>query len=244
MNLPRLISLCSGIGALELGLSYVEDFQTMIYVEKDPVARSVLYKGMGRGLHFAPVVSDIETLSIPQADIVCAGFPCQPFSTASRGRVRQKSLWPLVEQVILRSGATTVFCENVQRAPIETAAADLCRHGFHAAFGNLSAESLGAPHRRTRWWLVAHHDDAKQPAQSFDEKVARLREAPGFGWWEEDYRGVLGVDVRAAGTMDRLKLIGNSAVPFQAAAAWVLLNRELATARLGTSRQRPTRRLP
>src|ERR1043165_987437 len=76
------ISLCSGIGGLELGIASVVPIRTVCYVESEAYAAATLVARMEEGrLHPAPVWNDIRTFDGRPwrgvVDIVTAGYPCQ-----------------------------------------------------------------------------------------------------------------------------------------------------------------------
>ena len=86
-------------------------------------------------------------------DVVSGGFPCQAFSTASRGRRRARDLWQEMLRIVLECESRHVFAENVHRRPIETATRDLARVGYVVCYARVSAAVLGAPHRYALRWF-------------------------------------------------------------------------------------------
>jgi hypothetical protein len=90
----RTISVCSGIGGLDLGVSLATGGQarTVRYVERDAEAASCLVARMGEeGLDPAPVWDDLRTFdargarrSLGRIDGVIGGIPCQPHSLAGK----------------------------------------------------------------------------------------------------------------------------------------------------------------
>ena len=70
-------------------------------------------------LHTAPVWSNLRTF-VGDAwrghiNIVCAGYPCQPFSAAGKrlGSDDPRHLWPDVARILVETGAEWGFFENV-----------------------------------------------------------------------------------------------------------------------------------
>jgi DNA (cytosine-5)-methyltransferase 1 len=121
----RTISVCSGIGGLDLGVSLATGGQarTVRYVERDAEAASCLVARMGEeGLDPAPVWDDLRTFdargarrSLGRIDGVIGGIPCQPHSLAGKrgGQSDARDLWPEFRRVVRESGAWFVFLENV-----------------------------------------------------------------------------------------------------------------------------------
>lgn len=226
----RSISLCSGIGGIDIALHDVA--RTICYVERDTFAVDLLRRAMLRGeLHDAPVWDDLLSFDArawcDSVDLVVAGFPCQPFSTASRGRKVALDLWPECLRVIDESGASLAFAENVAADPIRRAAHDLLARGFRVAMAPLAASQLGAPHERPRWWLLADANRDGELLRSVHAEMARLSPADVAQQWARLPGDVLGVDDGIPRRMDRLRTLGNAVVPPQARFAFRLLAERL-----------------
>lgn len=174
----------------------------------------------------APVWGELSTFSgRPWAgiDFIAAGWPCRPFSTASRGRAREEDQWRSVRRVVSQARPQLVFLENVPRAPWGSVGDDLSRLGYRVASRVVCPSSLGAPHRRPRGFLLAHSDRQGKPRRPFDEEMARLQAVAGP--CGEDGAVDVGVDDGMARRMDRLRACGDGVVPLAAAYAF----RSLAT---------------
>lgn len=162
MNGPfRIVSLCSGIGGLELGLERAGLGQVVVQVEIDAACRRVLAR------HWPEAVrhDDLRTWEgkVPGAGpiLLCAGFPCQPYSKAGRGLAEEdpRDLWPAVARAIRLVGPQVVVLENVERLlqlGMGRVLGDLAALGFDAEWDCIPAASVGAPHLRDRVFLVAY----------------------------------------------------------------------------------------
>jgi len=210
----NVLDLCSGVGGIALGIKLaVPTARTVCYVEREAFCCEVLAHQMQASrLDAAPIWTDLGTFDGRPwrgvVDCVSAGFPCQRFSTASRGRTVAEDLWPHIIRVIEESRPSTVFLENVQRWPIGRASRCLSDLGYATAFDPFDSAEVGAAHRRRRWFLVAHLDRQGQLLSPVDDQVASLR-PPGTSHRHRDPARVLGVAVRPATRMDRLRAIGN-----------------------------------
>ena len=108
--------------------------------------------------------SDIRTFHpVPgSCDVVTGGFPCQPFSQAGkrRGEDDPRNMWPHTVRVLVESGASLGFFENVpgllSSGYFGTVLGDLAEAGFDAEWCVLGADDVGAPHRRKRLWILAY----------------------------------------------------------------------------------------
>jgi DNA (cytosine-5)-methyltransferase 1 len=156
-------------------------------------------------------------------DVVAGGFPCQPFSSASHGNATAVDLWPEMRRVVADVRPPWVFAENVIDRPIQRAADDLYALGYSTRYSRLDAADVGAPHRRKRWWLVAHADGDAKPSKPVHVAMARQSSIPGLAWWAEDISRTLGLDDGDADRMEQLETLGNGQVPILAAWAWRLL---------------------
>jgi DNA (cytosine-5)-methyltransferase 1 len=84
----RLGALFAGVGGLELGLENAFKVagvrvETVYQVELDDAARKVLKAHWPHARHYADITA-IETHSLPDADLIAGGFPCQDLSVAGR----------------------------------------------------------------------------------------------------------------------------------------------------------------
>jgi len=138
-------------------------------VEREAFAAATLVRAMEEGsLDTAPIWSDLRTFDAlawrGAVDLVVAGFPCQPVSCAGLRRAQrdERWLWPSVARCVRDSGSWGVFLENVPgivNRGMADVLEDLAGLGFSAEWDLLSAEDVGAPHRRVRWWCLAANAD-------------------------------------------------------------------------------------
>jgi DNA (cytosine-5)-methyltransferase 1 len=170
MDTPlRILSLCSGVGGLELGIAAAEPAARVVgYVERDAYAAGVLLARMEESaLERAPVwCGEIAELPLEpfaeRVDCVTAGFPCQPFSVAgARKRTSdERWIWPDIARVLLLVRPRLVFLENVPALAsggLGPVLGDLASLGFDAEWTVLRASDVGAPHQRARMFILAWH---------------------------------------------------------------------------------------
>ena len=179
-----VVSLFSGIGGLEIGLER-HGFETELFCEVDPAATAVLDEWYPE----VPLHDDIETLrSIPECDILTAGFPCQDLSLAGgkaglggrrsglvgevfrllRG-AKRKPRWLLFENVpymlILNRGAGMATLVDLLEA-----------EGYRWAHRVVDARSFGLPQRRQRVILLASRTEDPRDVLFADEGIPNLIE--------------------------------------------------------------------
>jgi DNA (cytosine-5)-methyltransferase 1 len=161
------IHLCSGYGGFELGFKLAGiDARTVAHVERDTYAAATLVARMAEAtLDQAPIWDDLTTFDGQawrgKVDCITAGFPCQPFSAAGKqlGVEDDRWIWPAIKRIIFDVGPSFVFLENVPqlvRGGLPFVLCDLAQLGFNAEWGLYSAAEVGAPHKRDRFWLLAH----------------------------------------------------------------------------------------
>jgi DNA (cytosine-5)-methyltransferase 1 len=230
----RGLALCAGIGGIELGLKIAlgERYRTVCYVEREAFCAATLVARMEeKALDSAPIWDDIETFDGSKwrgcVDIVTAGFPCQPFSTASRGRAVARSLWPMVLYGAQRVQPELVFLENVQRPPIGTACSDLRALGYRATYDCFCSSELGCPSPRRRWFALAHLDGKSQLLGQIDAEVGSIQKVDEVGQWVADPYRFLGVESWIPDRMDRLQACGNAVSPPICAFAFTTLSKRL-----------------
>jgi DNA (cytosine-5)-methyltransferase 1 len=194
-------------------------------VEYDTHAASILVARQNdRTLRPFPVWDDIRTFDgrplRGRIDVVF-GFPCQKFSSASRGRPVADDLWPDQLRIVADVAPGEVFAENVSRKAIDKAAADLEALGYTPHCIALSAADLGADHERERFWVRAHADVHCELCGAVDAEVGVLQGVRPRVW--ETYPDEPRVADGVANWVDRLAATGNGQVPAVAATAWRLL---------------------
>ncbi len=168
----RELSLFTGAGGGLLGTKLL-GWEHIGYVEWNEYCQQVIAARIRDGyLPIAPIFTDVREFVQSGAaekyrgfaDVVSAGFPCQPFSVAGKqaGAADERNMWPATAEVIRRVQPRSVLLENVPGLVscgyIGTVLADLAALGYVGRWGVLGAADAGAPHRRDRLWIVAHTD--------------------------------------------------------------------------------------
>lgn len=168
----RVLDLFSGIGGFSIGLERA-GMKTVAFCEVDPYCCAVLKKHWPE----VPIYGDVRTIPpIGGIDVICGGFPCQPFSHAGKqlGAEDDRHLWPAMLEVIKRERPTWVIGENVIGLigmELDTVMADLEGAGYAVRTFAIPAVAVDAAHRRDRLWIVGHSN-----SQQFNVGVSRSRE--------------------------------------------------------------------
>ena len=207
----RVLDLFSGIGGFSLGLERA-GMQTVAFCEIDPFCRRVLSK------HWpdVPIQTDIRQIQYARfVDVICGGFPCQPFSTASRGRRVAEDFWPEMMRVIRLAKPRYIIAENVSAQAIAKATADLRREGYATYDRRISGADCGADHQRDRWWAFAYPDAESEFCSSINAEVAKLPSLCAGLWGAENYSRAIRVPDGISNRMDRsaVEALGNAVIP-------------------------------
>jgi DNA (cytosine-5)-methyltransferase 1 len=233
------LDLFSGIGGITKALEgYVSP---VAYCEIEPYARAVLLSRMAEcRIPQAPIWDDVNTLTgaiLPPVDIIYGGFPCQDISVAGRGAGLAGGRSGLFFQIVRLAKEIQpkfLFLENVpniRTKGLSRVVRELADIGYDCRWCTISAAEIGAPHKRERWFLLAHAR-RKGPQEALSEgndgglELSEGRCAfqiqttsNGRGWWDVEPnvgRVAHGVPKR----VDRLRALGNAVVPAQAREAF------------------------
>ena len=166
----RHLSLFTGVGGGDLAHQHLLGWTTVGYVEFDKYCQQVLAQRIEDGfLHKAPIFGDIDHFIESGAskkykgyiDVLTAGFPCQPFSVAGKGRGEEdpRNKWPQTIQCIRDIRPRYALLENVpgllNSGYFPEILGSLAEAGFDARWIVLGADDCFAPHRRKRLWILA-----------------------------------------------------------------------------------------
>jgi DNA (cytosine-5)-methyltransferase 1 len=169
----RAISLCAGVGGLDLGVHRALaraglETRTVCYVEREAYAAGVLVQRMEEGqVDPAPVWSDLVAFDARRwrgaVDLLVGGYPCQPFSVAGKQRAQadERHLWPHVARIARECEPRFVCFENVAnhlRLGADEVLGELQAMGYRTAGTLWTAQEVGAPHRRERLFLLGVRD--------------------------------------------------------------------------------------
>ena len=115
----------------------------------------------GIGGRVAEAVSNPCPSCLPSVDLICGGFPCQPFSVSGkqRGKEDDRFIWPEMFRIVSELRPTWVIGENVPglvRLGLDQVLSDLESIGYSCQTFDIPACAVDAPHVRHRIWIVAN----------------------------------------------------------------------------------------
>ena len=218
-------SLFSGIGGMDLGLERA-GHKVVWQSEIDAYACKVLKK------HWpdVPNLGDITTIDwnkVERPDIICGGYPCQPFSHAGKrnGTADPRHLWPAMHNAICQLRPSYALMENVRghlSMGFGDVLADLAKIGYDAEWQCIPAAAVGALHKRDRVFIVAYPNSSRrngngQPSRQkktqpkFASSSTHFTKHDKQEWETEPNVGRVANGI--PNRVDRLRGLGNAVVP-------------------------------
>jgi DNA (cytosine-5)-methyltransferase 1 len=182
-------SLFSGIGGLDLGLERA-GMDVIWQSEIDPYACRVLNKHWPKVVNHGNI-KEIDWTRVERPDVICGGYPCQPFSTAGQRKGEQdpRHLWPWVRECISVLRPRYAILENV-RGHLSLGGTTVIREiaslGYCVEWRVISAASVGANHRRDRVVLLAYPNNTRSHTTPIDATERGKPTFVGFGGRRED----------------------------------------------------------
>ena len=178
-------SLCTGYGGLEMGLQQAfGDIDLQFVSDIDKNVNTLLQ-------HHHPNISNLGDLTtvdwetVNEIDLLCAGYPCQPFSIAGerKGEEDERAIFGYIAEGISVLRPRWVLLENVSGHLTlggTCVVGALTRLGYNdCRWGIVQASDAGAPHKRSRLFIWA------QTADTSSKRLQRLRTKRELGTWQE-----------------------------------------------------------
>ena len=174
----KVLDLFSGIGGFSLGLEWA-GMSTVAFCERDPYCVKVLNK------HWpdTPIHNDVKELDGHQyrdsVELICGGFPCQPFSDAGpkNGTSDDRHLWPEMFRIIKECRPRWVIGENVSgfiNMALDNVCINLESEGYQVRTFVLPACSVDARHRRDRVFIVGYSSEWRGRRKTEQQEPRRV----------------------------------------------------------------------
>jgi len=160
----RYIDLFCGLGAFHTAFNADPRFKCVFACDIDAGIRKIYKANYGIDVH-----EDIRTVNsqeLPDFDVLCAGFPCQPFSIAGNGEgfddIEKGNLFYDILKIIDAKCPPMCVLENVKNLKThddgktyDTIEQELKSRGYHVTSRVLDAAKFGSPQARQRIFIVA-----------------------------------------------------------------------------------------
>lgn len=155
----KIGSLCTGYGGLDMAVEAYFEADMVWCAEIDKYASQLITARFNK-----PNLGDIKQIdwdTVEPIDILTAGYPCQPFSTAGqrKGTDDQRHIWPYIIKAISILRPRIVVLENVRghlSLGFKDVLKDLAKNGYDARWQVVRASDVGAPHQRARLFIIAY----------------------------------------------------------------------------------------
>lgn len=165
----KYIELCAGIGGFRLGIEK-SDFQS-VCVHKNEVndkCEETYFSNFNEKFDSKDIF-DIDFKSMRDFDLLCAGFPCQPFSLAGKqnGFLDERGkIFFQISKCIYEKKPPLIFLENVANLAkhnkgetLNYIRNDLETLGYYVFNDILDSANFGLPQSRPRLYIVAFKKD-------------------------------------------------------------------------------------
>ena len=171
------IDLFAGLGGFRLALESLGS-ECVFSSEWDQNAQDVYETNFGERPYGD--ITEIHESSVPEHDILCAGFPCQAFSISGKKLGFEDSRGTLffdVARIVKHKRPKVVFLENVKNFAshdggntLKVVRNTLEELGYTFSAKVLNAADYGVPQARERIYIVAIRNDALVSPFSFPKK--------------------------------------------------------------------------
>lgn len=164
MDKLKFIDLFCGIGGFH---QVLKNFKCILACDIDKKCRET-YK-INYNIDPQQNIKDIDEKNIPDFDILCAGFPCQPFSNGGKKKSFEDNRGLLFDEIIRIAKFKKpkfMFLENVKHiltidkgAVFEYIKENIKKIGYHLQICQLSPHTYGVPQQRERVFFVCVRND-------------------------------------------------------------------------------------
>ncbi len=175
------VDLFTGLGGFALA-AQANGVQTVAMCEIDANCQAFLRKAWPE-VELHDDVRTFDAIRYAGAWLVTGGVPCQPASRAGkqRGSEDDRWLWPDAIRVISDIRPTWALLENppgIGDVGLAGVLSDLEGIGYETRVFGIPACAVGAPHRRERYWIVAH-SESLSGWRDIEERGQTRRDADG-----------------------------------------------------------------
>ena len=149
-------------------------------------------------------ITKVDEHSIPDHDILCAGFPCQAFSISGKQRGFEDSRGTLffdVARIVKCKKPKVIFLENVKNFAshdgghtLQVVKATMEGLGYSFSEKVLNAVSFGVPQKRERIYMVCFRNDLKIKSFNFPKPFKLTRHVEDYLLSDESMVAPLFVD--------------------------------------------------
>jgi len=160
----KYIDLFCGLGAFHAAFNTSSRFKCVLACDIDDGIRKIYKENYG--IEPADDIRTIQVDTMPDFDLLCAGFPCQPFSIAGNGKGFQDkekgNLFYNILTIIDAKNPTMCILENVKNLKThdngntyKTIESELLKRNYIITSKIINSADYGSPQARQRIFIVA-----------------------------------------------------------------------------------------
>lgn len=161
--MSTFIDLFCGVGGIRIGMEQA-GFKCSYSCDIDAECRKTYCANFGDMPEGD--IREVKESDIPEYDILCAGFPCQPFSISGKQKGfndTRGTLFFEICRIISYTKPPVVFLENVKHLvhhdhgnTLNVILNQLATFGYSVSWKILNASDFGVPQNRERIIIIAH----------------------------------------------------------------------------------------
>lgn len=162
----RFVDLFCGVGGIRLGMES-QGYKCVFSCDINPDCQKTYHANFDE-MPYGDI-SLIDESSIPDHEILCAGFPCQPFSISGKKKGFEDTRGTLffeICRIIEKKKPSIIFLENVKHLAhhdkgrtLKVILESLKNLGYKTSWKVLNGANFGVPQNRERIIIVANRDD-------------------------------------------------------------------------------------
>ncbi|HFU4465259.1 TPA: DNA cytosine methyltransferase [Streptococcus suis] len=176
------IDLFAGLGGFRLALESL-GAKCVYSSEWDRHVQKVYFENFGD--FPAGDITQVDEKTIPNHDILCAGFPCQAFSISGKQQGFEDSRGTLffdVARIVKEKKPKVVFMENVKNfashdggRTLQIVRNTMEELGYKFFYQVLNAANYGVPQKRERIYMVCFRNDIEIATFSYPEQFKLVK---------------------------------------------------------------------
>lgn len=181
------IDLFAGLGGFRIALESL-GAECVYSNEWDKHAQDVYYTNFGDFPEGD--ITQVDEKTVPDHDILCAGFPCQAFSISGKQQGLEDSRGTLffdVARIVKEKTPKIVFMENVKNfathdggKTLEVVRSTMEELGYTFNYKVLNAVHYGVPQKRERIYMVCFRNDLKITHFDYPEPFELVKHVEDF----------------------------------------------------------------
>ena len=181
-NKIKVVSLFSGIGGFEEGLKRSEINSEVVFASEIDVHARNSYKANFGNINLFGDIKQVDEKSVPDHQLLLAGFPCQSFSIAGKQKgfsdIRGTLFFDVV-RILNEKKPKYVLLENVKNLishdkmeTIKKIVSTLNEIGYTVDFTVINSSEAGVPQNRDRTYICAIYDF---PSEKFEDDIRNIK---------------------------------------------------------------------